>query len=76
MHILTVCFNEPEVKKGQGSIPDNVWMIKLFKLLEQRDLPEDGHGYSVFGKREPHFLQSYDFVGGSVSGPIHSTVST
>jgi len=75
-HFGIWCYSKLEVITSLSSIPDNVWMIKLFKLLEQRDFTEDGHRYSVLGEREPHFLQSYDFVGRSVSGTIHSTVST
>ena len=56
--------------------PDNVWMIELFELLEQGDLPQDGHRHSVLGQREPHRLQRHDGPRQSVSSLEHGSIGT
>ena len=41
-------------------LPHDVGVLEPLQLLEQGDLPEDGHGYPVLGQREPHLLQGHD----------------
>lgn len=56
--------------------PDNVWMIEPLQLFQQRDFPQNGHGDSVFGEREPHGLQGHDVARHSVFGFEHRPVGT
>ena len=49
-------------------------MLKPLQLLEERDLPEDGHWHAVLCQREVHRLQGHDLAGLGVARPVHSSV--
>ncbi len=49
-------------------------MVELLQLLEERDLPEDGHGHAVLRQGEAHLLQCHDGVGRAVAGSVHGPV--
>ena len=56
--------------------PDNVGVLKPLQLLQQRDLPEDGHGDAVLRQREVHRLEGHDLAGLRVARPVHGSVSS
>ena len=49
-------------------------MLESLQLLEQRDLPQDGHGDAILGQREPHRLHRDDVAGDGVAGPVDGPV--
>lgn len=51
-------------------------MIEPLQLLEERDLPQDGHGHAVLREGEPHGLQGHDVARDSVFGFEHCPVGT
>ena len=56
--------------------PDNVGVLKPLQLLQQRDLPEDGHGDAVLRQREVHRLEGHDLAGLRVARPVHGSVGS
>ncbi len=56
------------------SLPDNVGVVELLQLLEERDLPEDGHGHAVLRQGEAHLLEGHDGVGSAISGAVHRAI--
>ena len=57
-------------------LPDNVWMVEFFKLFEERNFPQDGHGDPVLRQGEPHGLQGDDGPRQPVPGLEHGAVGS
>ena len=54
--------------------PDNIGVVGLPELFEERDLPEDGHRDPVLGEGELDLLDGHDLVTDPVPRLVHSPV--
>ena len=55
-------------------LPDNVGVVGLPQLLQEGDLPQDGHGDSILGQCQLHLLDGHDLVTERVPGFVHCPV--